>query len=64
MTMTLELYCYIAISSKLLRLLQAWYLGYGARDVLEQSCKNLHTKIQVSIYGSSDQRRRVLVLKK
>jgi len=27
---------------------QAWYLGYGARDVLEQACKDLQKKIQVS----------------
>ena len=28
-------------------LLQAWYLGYGAKDVLEQSCKALQSKIEV-----------------
>ncbi len=27
---------------------QAWYLGLGAKDVLQQSCKNLHEKIEVS----------------
>ena len=29
-------------------LLQAWYFGYGAKDVLEQSCKALQSKIEVS----------------
>ncbi len=28
--------------------MQAWYLGLGAKDVLQQSCKNLHEKIEVS----------------
>lgn len=30
---------------------QAWYLGYGAKDVLEQSCKNLPQKIEVYLDG-------------
>ncbi len=28
---------------------QAWYLGLGAKDVLQQSCKNLHEKIEVHV---------------
>lgn len=31
---------------------KAWYVGYGARDVLEQSCKNLHQKIKLYLDGS------------
>ena len=31
--------------------MQAWYLGFGARDVLEQSCKNLPQKIEVFLDG-------------
>lgn len=30
---------------------QAWYVGYGAKDVLEQSCKNLQRKIRVFVDG-------------
>lgn len=30
---------------------KAWYLGFGARDVLEQSCKNLPQKIEVFLDG-------------
>ena len=30
--------------------LQAWYLGYGAKDVLEQSCRALESKIEVLVY--------------
>lgn len=33
---------------------QAWYVGYGAKDILEQSCKNLERKIQVSFEACSD----------
>lgn len=28
---------------------QAWYLVFGARDVLEQSGKHLHKKVEVSV---------------
>ncbi|XP_003382870.1 PREDICTED: diacylglycerol kinase epsilon-like [Amphimedon queenslandica] len=28
---------------------KAWYLGFGARDVIEQSCKNLPNKIELYI---------------
>lgn len=27
---------------------QAWYVGFGARDIIEQTCKNLKDKIEVS----------------
>ena len=28
---------------------QAWYAGFGARDIIEQTCKNLKDKIEVLI---------------
>jgi len=33
--------------------LQAWYVGFGAKDVLEQSCKNLHRRIEIYLDGVS-----------
>eukprot|EP00117_Sycon_ciliatum_P049674 scpid74696/ scgid35178/ Diacylglycerol kinase epsilon; Diglyceride kinase epsilon len=30
---------------------KAWYFGYGAKDVLQAACKNLHQKIEVEMDG-------------
>jgi len=32
---------------------QFWYFTYGTKDVLERECKDLHTKLKVSLIASS-----------
>ena len=38
---------YVSPPSLPLCLSQAWYLGFGARDAIEQSCKHLQNKMEV-----------------